>query len=259
MAETLLRLEHVTQRFGGLTAIQDVSIHVDRHEIVGLIGPNGAGKTTTFNVITGVYDPTEGKVFYKDQDITGRDIHAVTAVGMARTFQNIRLFKSLSILDNVKIGFHLKQTSNVAEDMLHIGRWKKDEDEATKKGMELLLKTDLAAFADDVADSLPYGSQRRLEIARAMATGAEMLLLDEPAAGMNEQETAELLQFIRALRDDGYTILLIEHDMKLVMNLCDRIYVQNQGNLIAEGTPDEIKSNQAVIDAYLGQEIEEDG
>lgn len=255
MSQTLLRLENVTQRFGGLTAIGNVSIHVDRGEIVGLIGPNGAGKTTTFNVITGVYDPTEGKVFYKNQDITGRAIHAVTAVGMARTFQNTRLFKSLTILENVMIGMHLDKGSSVFEDMFHVGRWKKNEAQSAQKALKLLAAAGLAPHADDTADSLPYGSQRRLEIVRAMATGAEMLLLDEPAAGMNEQETADLMRFILELRSQGYTVLLIEHDMKLVMNLCDRIYVQNQGRLIAEGSPEEVKANQAVIDAYLGQEV----
>ena len=255
MSETLLKLENITQRFGGLTAIADVSIHVDKGEIVGLIGPNGAGKTTTFNVITGVYNPTEGRVFYRGKEITGEAIHRVTAAGMARTFQNIRLFKSLSILDNVKIGMHLDHGASTAEDMFHAGRWKKNEKKTEREAMKLLALTGLAQNADDTADSLPYGSQRRLEIVRAMATGAELLLLDEPAAGMNEQETADLMKFIRELRDKGYTVFLIEHDMKLVMNLCDRIYVQNQGHLIAEGTPDEIQSNQAVIDAYLGTEV----
>ena len=256
MSETLLKLENITQRFGGLTAIADVSIHVDKGEIVGLIGPNGAGKTTTFNVITGVYNPTEGRVFYRGKEITGEAIHRVTAVGMARTFQNIRLFKSLSILDNVKIGMHLDHGASTAEDMFHAGRWKKNEKKTEREAMKLLALTGLAQNADDTAaDSLPYGSQRRLEIVRAMATGAELLLLDEPAAGMNEQETADLMKFIRELRDKGYTVFLIEHDMKLVMNLCDRIYVQNQGHLIAEGAPEEIQSNEAVIDADLGTEV----
>ena len=255
MSETLLKLENITQRFGGLTAIADVSIHVDKGEIVGLIGPNGAGKTTTFNVITGVYNPTEGRVFYRGKEITGEAIHRVTAVGMARTFQNIRLFKSLSILDNVKIGMHLDHGASTAEDMFHAGRWKKNEKKTEREAMKLLALTGLAQNADDTADSLPYGSQRRLEIVRAMATGAELLLVDEPAAGMNEQETADLMNFIRELRDKGYTVVLIEHDLQLVMNLCDRIYVQNQGHLIAEGTPEEIQSNQAVIDAYLGTEV----
>ena len=173
MSETLLKLENITQRFGGLTAIADVSIHVDKGEIVGLIGPNGAGKTTTFNVITGVYNPTEGRVFYRGKEITGEAIHRVTAVGMARTFQNIRLFKSLSILDNVKIGMHLDHGASTAEDMFHAGRWKKNEKKTEREAMKLLALTGLAQNADDTADSLPYGSQRRLEIVRAMATGAE--------------------------------------------------------------------------------------
>ena len=255
MQETLLKLENITKRFGGLTAIADVSMHVDAGQIVGLIGPNGAGKTTTFNVITGIYNPTQGQVFYRGRNITGCAVHQVTACGMARTFQNIRLFASLSILQNVQIGMHLRAHCSALEDAFHIGRWKHNERATRREALRLLAMANLAQHADDPAGSLPYGSQRRLEIVRAMATGAELLLLDEPAAGMNEQETQELTAFIRTLRDRGYTVFLIEHDMKLVMNLCDRIYVQNEGRLIAEGTPQEIQKNRVVIDAYLGEEV----
>lgn len=252
---TMLELTDVTQRFGGLVAVNKVSIKVEEKEIIGLIGPNGAGKTTTFNCITGVYNPTEGKVFFEGKETTGKAIHEITKCGMARTFQNIRLFKQLTVLDNVKIGMHIRAKSNLFAAAFRLPKRNKAEEEITKECMKLLAMTGLASHADDRADSLPYGAQRRLEIVRAMATGAKLLLLDEPAAGMNEQETADLMAFIRSLRDSGYTVFLIEHDMKLVMNLCDRIYVQNQGNLIASGTPAEIQSNQAVIDAYLGEEV----
>ncbi|WP_343207833.1 ABC transporter ATP-binding protein [Anaerolentibacter hominis] len=251
----MLELVDVTQRFGGLVAVSKLNIKVEENLITGLIGPNGAGKTTTFNVITGVYNPTEGKVFFEGKEITGKPIHEVTKCGMARTFQNIRLFKSLSVLENVKIGMHIRAKSDLFSAMFRLPRRNKAEKEINKECMKLLALTGLAGNADDRADSLPYGAQRRLEIVRAMATGARLLLLDEPAAGMNEQETAELTAFIRELKNDGYTVLLIEHDMKLVMNLCDYIYVQNQGELIASGTPAEIQSNKAVIDAYLGEEV----
>ena len=281
MSTPVLHVEHITMQFGGVVAVNDLSMDIYPGEIVALIGPNGAGKTTAFNCITGVYEPTNGRVDFMGEPIVcnhprgkmkksyaGAESERylslptvsytpdkITKRGIARTFQNIRLFKSLSILDNVKIGMHLDHGASTAEDMFHAGRWKKNEKKTEREAMKLLALTGLAQNADDTADSLPYGSQRRLEIVRAMATGAELLLLDEPAAGMNEQETADLMKFIRELRDKGYTVFLIEHDMKLVMNLCDRIYVQNQGHLIAEGTPEEIQSNQAVIDAYLGTEV----
>ena len=251
----LLQLQHVTQRFGGLVAVSDVNLDVHENEIVGLIGPNGAGKTTIFNVVTGIYDPTEGKVLFDGKEITGKKVHEITKCGMARTFQNIRLFSELSVLDNVKIGMHIQVKSDLVSAMFRLPRRNKAEKEVTEKCLELLKLTGLASKADDRAGSLPYGSQRRLEIVRAMATGAKLLLLDEPAAGMNEQETQDLMDFIRILKDKGYAIFLIEHDMKLVMNICERIYVQNHGVVIANGTPDEVRTNQEVIDAYLGQEV----
>lgn len=255
MENALLRLEKVTQRFGGLTAVSQVDISVERNRIVGLIGPNGAGKTTIFNVVTGIYNPTEGRVLFDGQDITGKKVHKITQFGMARTFQNIRLFSDLSVLDNVKIGMHSRVKSDLLSAAFHLPRSVKAEKEVAEECMRLLALTGLASKADDIAGSLPYGSQRRLEIVRAMATGAKLLLLDEPAAGMNEQETVNLMQFISELKDLGYTIFLIEHDMKLVMNICEKVYVQNYGVVIASGTTDEVQSNKAVIDAYLGEEV----
>ncbi|MGI6299300.1 MAG: ABC transporter ATP-binding protein [Saccharofermentanales bacterium] len=252
---TMLKLSDITQRFGGLLAVSGVNIQVSDNEIVGLIGPNGAGKTTIFNVITGIYNPTEGDVFFMDKKITGKNIHQITKVGIARTFQNIRLFNNLSVLENVQIGYHPCTNSDLFSAAFRLPRRNAAEKESVDRSLELLELAGLAEYADDKAGSLPYGSQRRLEIVRAMATGARLLLLDEPAAGMNEQETNELMDFIRSLKKLGYTIFLIEHDMKLVMNICEKIYVQNHGLLIAEGKPEEIRMNNDVIDAYLGKEV----
>lgn len=254
MNNVILQLADVTQQFGGLVAVSKVNIDVEENRVVGLIGPNGAGKTTVFNVITGIYNPTGGKVIFKGKEITGAKVHHITKAGMARTFQNIRLFSDLTVLDNVRIGMHTQAKSDLISAMLRLPRRNKAEKEITEKSMHLLKLTGLASKADDRAGSLPYGSQRRLEIVRAMATGASLLLLDEPAAGMNEQETKELMDFIRMLKGMNYTIFLIEHDMKLVMNICEKIYVQNYGKLIAAGSADEIRTNKEVIDAYLGEE-----
>jgi branched-chain amino acid transport system ATP-binding protein len=245
----------VTQRFGGLTAVSDVNIEVHTNEIVGLIGPNGAGKTTAINIITGIYVPTEGRVIFKNQDITKTKVHIRAKQGMGRTFQNVRLFSLLSVLDNVRIGYHLKEKKNFAGAILRLPAWKKQETKTTADCMQLLAFAGLADRADDRAGSLPYGFQRKLEIVRAMAVGP-FLLLDEPAAGMNEQETRDLMNFISVLKQLGFTVFLIEHDMKLVMNICERIYVQDHGVIIAHGTPDEVRCNRQVIDAYLGEEIE---
>lgn len=253
---SVLELRGVTQRFGGLVAVSEVDLVVEENQILGLIGPNGAGKTTIFNIVTGIYQPTEGTVYLNGQSIANKKVHEVTRAGIARTFQNIRLFSELSVLDNVKIGMHTRVRSDLVSAALRLPRRGRAERETTQACMDLLKLTGLAKFADDQAGSLPYGSQRRLEIVRAMATGARLLLLDEPAAGMNELETQALMSFIATLKQMDYTIFLIEHDMKLVMNICEKIYVLNYGRIIACGTPEQVRSQKAVIDAYLGEEIE---
>lgn len=254
MTETILKATNITQRFGGLTAVDNVNFELHKGEIVGIIGPNGAGKTTFFNVLTGMYNPTEGKVFFRDKDITGLKPFQITACGMARTFQNIRLFASMTAMENVMVGMHCRTKSNLADAIFRLPRHHKEEKACEEKAIKVLELAGLADFRYHYATSLPYGLQRRLEIARAIASDPEILLLDEPAAGMNEQETSDLMDFIRKLQGLGYTILLIEHDMRLVMNICERIYVLNYGALIAQGVPDEIKSNPLVIEAYLGKE-----
>jgi branched-chain amino acid transport system ATP-binding protein len=256
MSDTILRVENVTQRFGGLTAVNGVSMEIKKGEIVGIIGPNGAGKTTFFNDITGVYTPTEGKIYFKDKDITGMKPFEITKLGMARTFQNIRLFYRMTVLENVMVGMHSRTKSNLIDSVLKTSKYNNAEIEAKKRALEVLELTGLADYRYNYATSLPYGLQRRLEIARAMATNPDVLLFDEPAAGMNEEETSDLMKFIRDLKGYGYTIILIEHDMRLVMNICERIYVLDHGSLIAEGIPSEIKSNPRVIEAYLGKGVQ---
>ena len=254
MAETILTVEKVSQHFEGLIAVNEVSLRVDKGEIVGVIGPNGAGKTTLFNAITGLTTPTKGRILYRDQDITQLPPYQITALGLARTFQNIRLCGGMTALDNVMVGMHSHLHSNIFQQVLRTGRHRADEKAAYEKAMEVLALTGLTEYRFEYATSLPYGIQRRLEIARAIATEPELLLFDEPAAGMNEQETSDLMEFILRVRGMGYTILLIEHDMRLVMNICDRIYVLDHGALIAEGVPAEIRRNPDVIAAYLGKE-----
>lgn len=254
MAETILKVDNVTQRFGGLVAVNQVSLHVDKGEIVGVIGPNGAGKTTLFNDITGLTTPTEGRIFHREAEITDKKPYQITALGLARTFQNIRLCSGMTVLDNVMVGMHCHLKSNVLDHIFHTRRRNADEKLAQERAMEVLKLTGLDDYCYEYATSLPYGMQRRLEIARAMATNPELLLFDEPAAGMNEQETSDLMEFILQVRGMGYTILLIEHDMRLVMNVCDRIYVLDHGVCIANGVPAEIRANPEVIAAYLGKE-----
>lgn len=281
MTQSLLELRNVTMQFGGVVAVNDFSMHVDEGEIVALIGPNGAGKTTAFNCITGVYEPTNGEILYRGHTVVVSHPHGkmkknyaghnaelyrdrkiihptpdeVTKLGIARTFQNIRLFKSMTVYDNVLTAMHLRARQNVFSAVFRLSY--KEERRMREDTDRLLKEQDLYKYKDEQATSLPYGKQRRLEIARALATEPELLLLDEPAAGMNPQETKELSSFIREIKDKyNLTVFMIEHHMDLVMGISDRIYVLDFGSPIAEGTPEEIQSNERVIKAYLGESDE---
>ena len=253
----VLKTENLGIDFGGLTAVNDFNIAIKAHEIYGLIGPNGAGKTTIFNLLTKVYEPTRGKIFLDGQEITHESIVQVNKLGIARTFQNIRLFKDLTVLDNVKIGLNQSIKYTLIESILKLLRYHSEEKEVEKKALELLKVTGLDEFCDVKAKNLPYGKQRKLEIARAMATSPKLLLLDEPAAGMNPTETAELMEMIQLIKEKfDISVLLIEHDMKFVMGICDRITVLNFGQVLATGLPEEIRNNEEVIAAYLGSDKE---
>ena len=253
--EPLLKATHVSEMFGGLKAVSDFNLHLNPGELVGLIGPNGAGKTTAFNLFTGVYQPTEGTIEFDGRSIVGLKPYQITQRGIARTFQNIRLFSELTVLDNVRIAFHDHVKYTVAEAVLRVGRYFGEEARITMESRDLLSIFKLKDKAEETAKNLPYGAQRRLEIARALAAKPKLLLLDEPAAGMNPQETRELMDMIRWIRDQfNLTVLLIEHDMSLVMGICERIYVLEYGQIIAAGTPEEIRQNPEVIRAYLGGE-----
>ena len=249
----MLDVTKLSISLGGLRAVDELTMQIEEGGLVGLIGPNGAGKTTVFNMLTGVYLPTEGGIRLDGKNLIGKKPADICKMGVARTFQNIRLFPKLSVLDNVKAGLHNQVTYSLAESMLHLGGYSKKEKDMDQRALEILSVFGLDSSANDLASNLPYGKQRKLEISRALATSPKLLLLDEPAAGMNPNETGELMETISLVRKKyGVTILLIEHDMKLVQGICEYLYVLNFGKLLAEGTPAQVLNDPAVIKAYLG-------
>jgi branched-chain amino acid transport system ATP-binding protein len=251
---TILQAENLGIQFGGLRAVDQFNIQINQNELVGLIGPNGAGKTTIFNLLTGVYRPSEGSILLNNQNTIGKKPSDIVMLGSSRTFQNIRLFKNMTVLENIKVAYHNQMSYNLLGSIFKTKKYKLEEKQATQVALELLEVFELQGFKDNLAKNLPYGKQRKLEIARALATNPKLLLLDEPAAGMNPNETEELMETIKLIKDKfKISILLIEHDMRLVMGICERIVVIDYGKIIAKGKPREIRTNKEVIKAYLGE------
>lgn len=255
MNKALLEVKDLSINFGGIKAVDQIDFHVNKGEIVSVIGPNGAGKTTVFNLLTGVYNPTQGSIFLNEENIAGMTPQEIVNRGMSRTFQNIRLFGEMKVIENVLVGSHIKTKYNLLDSIFNRKNYQISEDESILNALRVLNDLKMLNKKDMYADNLPYGDQRKVEIARAIATGPELILLDEPAAGMNPQESEELLQFIKRIRDMGYTILLIEHDMSVVMKISDRVYVLDNGKLISEGLPNVVANDPEVIKAYLGGDV----